>query len=79
LPTVLTKEETGQIIRLIPAEYQLMVRLLYGSGLRLLECLRLRIKDDGLADGSVIDDLGFGDCAGYSNRSGRIVIRSFGR
>jgi site-specific recombinase XerD len=38
LLTVLTKEEVVKIIRLIPNEYQIMARLLYGSGLRLMEC-----------------------------------------
>jgi integron integrase len=45
LPTVLTKEEVRRVLALIPAGYQLPCRLLYGTGLRLLECLRLRIKD----------------------------------
>ncbi|HWU84064.1 MAG TPA: integron integrase, partial [Rhodocyclaceae bacterium] len=46
LPTVLTTDEasrlTGQIDDPLMA---LIVRLLYGSGMRLMECLRLRIKD----------------------------------
>jgi len=45
LPTVLTKAEVGQIMDRLAADYQLMAKLLYGSGLRLLECLRLRVKD----------------------------------
>lgn len=45
LPTVLTKEETRQVIDSLKDENQLMAKLLYGSGLRLMECLRLRIKD----------------------------------
>lgn len=45
LPTVLTKEETQKVIDYLSAEYQLMAKLLYGSGLRVTECLRLRIKD----------------------------------
>jgi len=43
LPTVLTKEEVTRIIQFVPDEYQLMARLLYGSGLRLMECVRLRV------------------------------------
>jgi integron integrase len=45
LPTVLTKEETQKVIDYLSSEYQLMAKLLYGSGLRVMECLRLRIKD----------------------------------
>jgi len=45
LPTVMTKEETMRVIAAVPPEHQLMVRLIYGSGLRLTECLRLRVKD----------------------------------
>ena len=45
LPTVLTKEDTQKVIDYLKGEYQLMAKLLYGSGLRVSECLRLRVKD----------------------------------
>lgn len=45
LPVVLTKDETQQVIRQLSGDYQLMAKLLYGSGLRLMECVRLRVKD----------------------------------
>ena len=45
LPTVLTKEEVRRVLALVSPEHQLACRLLYGTGMRLLECLRLRIKD----------------------------------
>lgn len=45
LPAVLTKEETRRVIAQLSGIYQLLAKLLYGSGLRLLECLRLRVKD----------------------------------
>jgi integron integrase len=45
LPTVMTKDETMKVISAVPAEHQLMIKLIYGSGLRLMECLRLRVKD----------------------------------
>lgn len=45
LPTVLTKDEVRQVLAAVAAEYQLPCRLLYGTGMRLLECLRLRVKD----------------------------------
>ena len=50
LPTVLTVAETGDVLGQIEdGEIGLIVRLLYGSGLRLLEGLRLRVKDVDLA------------------------------
>ncbi len=45
LPVVLTRLEVDQILKSMAGVTQLMVGLLYGSGLRLLECCRLRIKD----------------------------------
>lgn len=44
LPTVLTKEEALNIIQNIDGLPQLVVKLLYGGGLRLTEGLRLRVK-----------------------------------
>ena len=45
LPTVLTKEEVQQVIAQLTGVRRLIVQLLYGSGLRLMECMRLRVKD----------------------------------
>ena len=45
LPGVLTETEVMQIFRHLKGHYALMARLLYGSGLRLMECVRLRVKD----------------------------------
>lgn len=45
LPVVLSKAEVKAVLERVPAKYALIIQLLYGSGLRLLECLRLRIKD----------------------------------
>ncbi len=45
LPTVLTKEEARRVLHEMTSPHQLMANLLYGSGLRLMECLQLRIKD----------------------------------
>lgn len=41
----MTKDETVKVIGAISCDYQLMVKLIYGRGLRLMECLRLRVKD----------------------------------
>lgn len=45
VPTVLSQGEMRRVLAAVPPECGLICRLLYGTGLRLLECLRLRIKD----------------------------------
>lgn len=45
LPVVMTKAEVSQVIARLTSPYQLMAQLMYGSGLRLMECVRLRVKD----------------------------------
>jgi len=45
LPSVLSKNEVHRILAVLSPEFQIMARLLYGSGLRLMECLRLRVQD----------------------------------
>jgi site-specific recombinase XerD len=50
LPTILTRQEVQGILAAMPDnELRLMAQLCYGSGLRLFECVRLRIKDVDLA------------------------------
>jgi integron integrase len=45
VPVVLTVEETRQVLLAMSGTPQLVAKLLYGSGLRLLEGLRLRVQD----------------------------------
>ena len=45
LPTVLSRDEVKALLDNLEGKYRLMASLLYGCGLRLLECLRLRIKE----------------------------------
>jgi integron integrase len=45
LPVVLTQDEVRRLFTHIHGTHRLIGTLLYGSGLRLMECLRLRIKD----------------------------------
>ena len=45
LPTVLTFEETMELIDAMSGVFQIIVKVLYGSGLRGIECVRLRVKD----------------------------------
>jgi site-specific recombinase XerD len=54
LPTVLTREEVGSVIQQLSGVCEIVVRLLYGSGLRLTECLGLRVKDIDFAQHQVI-------------------------
>ncbi len=53
LPVVLARAEVSRLLECIDRGYWLMASLLYGSGLRLLECLRLRIHDVDFALGEL--------------------------
>ena len=54
LPTVLTKDEVRRVLAAVVPEHQLVCRLLYGTGLRLLEALRLRVKDVDFGRGEIV-------------------------
>lgn len=54
LPVVLTKEETELLLGKMTGVSWLMAGLLYGSGLRLMECVRLRVKDVDFAKQQII-------------------------
>lgn len=45
LPVVMTRDEVRSVIQELHGVYRLMAGLMYGSGLRLMECLRLRVQD----------------------------------
>lgn len=60
LPTVLSMQETKRFLTQIQGTHALMAKLLYGSGLRLMECVRLRIKDIDI-DRERLHILGKGD------------------
>ena len=45
MPTVLSKIEVARLLSCLRGTHKLRAQLLYGSGLRLMECLRLRVKD----------------------------------
>jgi integron integrase len=63
LPVVLTRKETQKVLSLLSETQRLMASLLYGSGLRLMECHRLRIKDIDFTAKQIIvrDGKGFKD------------------
>jgi integron integrase len=54
LPTVLTPDEASKILALLDGQIQLMAKLLYGSGLRVSEVLRLRVKDVEFAQSQIL-------------------------
>ena len=53
LPTVFTKEEVQKLLAAISGKHCLMAKLLYGCGLRLMECIRLRVKDIDFGQGKI--------------------------
>jgi integrase len=61
LPVVLTREEVHAILARMNGVPRLMAILLYGAGLRLLECARLRVKDVDFARNQITVRAGKGD------------------
>jgi len=53
VPVVLTRSEVARVLGQLEGGYRLVGTLLYGSGMRLLECLSLRVKDVDLERGEV--------------------------
>jgi integron integrase len=61
VPVVLSKEECRRLFAALAGTPRLMAELMYGAGLRLMELLRLRIKDVDLERGQVVVRGGKGD------------------
>jgi integron integrase len=66
IPTVLSQQEVRQLLQTIAEiktqePYALMAQLMYGAGLRLMECCRLRVKDVDLQRGQLSVRGGKGD------------------
>ena len=53
VPVVLTRDEVERVLRELKGTPWLVAMLLYGSGLRLLECVQLRVKDVDRARGEI--------------------------
>lgn len=53
LPVVLTRQEVREVLARMEGGAGLMAALLYGTGMRLMECARLRVKDVDLARGEI--------------------------
>jgi integron integrase len=60
LPVVLSREEVRAVLARLHGAPALVALLLYGSGLRLLECLSLRVKDVDVAGGEIVVRAGKG-------------------
>jgi integrase len=54
LPVVLSREQVGRVLAAMRDPHRLMAELLYGSGLRLMECVRLRVKDAEIEQGRIL-------------------------
>jgi integrase len=54
VPTVLSREEAKKVIMQLDGIYKLMTQIMYGSGLRLMEVMRLRVKDLDFANRQMI-------------------------
>ncbi len=61
LPVVLTRNEVKRMLALINGTAGLVAQLMYGTGMRLMETLRLRVKDMGFENRSIIVREGKGD------------------
>ena len=61
LPVVLTRDEVRAVLRPLSGVPRLMAFLLYGSGLRLLECCRLRVQDVDFAASQILVRAAKGD------------------
>jgi integron integrase len=54
LPCVLTRTEVRSVLTRMSGSYGLMANLLYGTGMRLMECTRLRVKDVDFERGEIL-------------------------
>jgi integron integrase len=54
LPVVLTRSEVREVLIRMKAVHGLMANLLYGTGMRLMECVRLRVKDVDFDRGEIL-------------------------
>ncbi|MFN3545731.1 MAG: integron integrase [Thiobacillus sp.] len=54
MPVVLTRDEVHAVLDRMTGTYGLMARLLYGTGMRLMECVRLRVKDVDFGRGEIL-------------------------
>ena len=75
VPVVLSQPEAGRLLTTMEGTTGLFARLLYGSGVRLLEGLRLRVKDLDFGYRAVLVRDGKGAKGGHTNRAGATRAR----
>src|SRR5262245_26816589 len=68
LPVVLSRDEVAAVLARLAGMRWIIATLLYGTGLRLLECLRLRVKDVDFGQNEIMVR------AGKSNRDRRVML-----
>ncbi|MBI4979044.1 MAG: integron integrase [Spirochaetes bacterium] len=61
VPVVFSKDEVSRVLREMHGVYKLMTQVIYGSGLRLGECMSLRVKDIDIENSKIIVHSGKGD------------------
>jgi len=61
LPVVLTRQEVKSLLSMLDGTAWLMATLLYGGGLRLMECMRLRVKDVDFGSNQIVVRSGKGN------------------
>jgi site-specific recombinase XerD len=61
LPVVLSRNEVNKVLAAVAPEHRLPLQLLYGTGMRLMEGLRLRVKDVDFERNQIIVHGGKGD------------------
>jgi integron integrase len=66
VPVVLSKEEAKAVISNLTGVYQLVTQIMYGGGLRVMETLRLRVKDIDFANHQIIVRDGKGENDRYT-------------
>jgi integron integrase len=66
LPVVLTRGEIQALLSYLNGSDKIMATLLYGAGLRLMECCRLRVKDIDFSQNQIVVRAGKGDKDRYT-------------
>lgn len=75
LPTVLTRDEVNDVLARLDHDHQLAAMLLYGTGMRLMECLRLRVRHIDFTR----NEISIGDGRGAKDRATRLPAELRGR
>ena len=81
LPVVLTRDEVASVLSPVEGIHALIGRLLYGTGMRIMECVRLRVKDIDFVRLEIVVREGKGakDRVTMLPRSVSTAARAFGR